>query len=96
MYLFCYFKIIKNYQNVLVKKSKDQCIGNHIKQKVRLEIQKMSINIFSNQTLQHLTAFLFSFIQMKIKIQKVVKLKDIISQKILVRIITSFIKIIID
>ena len=51
MYLFCKLEIIKNYQNVLVKKSKDQCIGNHIKQKVRLEIQKMSLHIFSKQTL---------------------------------------------
>ena len=37
---------IKNYQNVLVKDSKDQFIGMNIKQKVRMKIQQMNIDIF--------------------------------------------------
>ena len=46
-------KTIKYYQNVLAKDLKD--IGINIKQKVRVKIQKMSIDIFSNQNLQQFT-----------------------------------------
>ena len=40
---------IKYYQNFLAKDLKD--IGINIKQKVRVKIQKMSIDTFSNQNL---------------------------------------------
>ena len=49
----------------------------------------MSINIFSNQTLQVLTDCLFWFIQTRMIIQKGEKLRDITYQKVLIRIITS-------
>ena len=38
-------KIIKNYQNLLAKDLKDQFIGINIKQKVRIKIQQMNIDI---------------------------------------------------
>ena len=41
----------KNYQNFLVKDLKDQFIGMNIKQKVRIKIQQMNIDIFSSQIL---------------------------------------------
>ena len=44
-------KIIKNYQNLLAKDLKDQFIGMNIKQKVRIKIQQMNIDIFLKQTL---------------------------------------------
>ena len=49
----------------------------------------MSINIFSNQTLQVLTDCLFWFIQTRMIIQKGKKLRDITYQKVLIRIIMS-------
>ena len=49
----------------------------------------MSINIFSNQTLQVLTDCLFWFIQTRMIIQKGIKLRDITYQKVLIRIIMS-------
>ena len=49
----------------------------------------MSINIFSNQTLQVLTDCLFWFIKTRMIIQKGKKLRDITYQKVLIRIITS-------
>ena len=48
-------KTIKNYQNFLVKDLKDQCVATNIKQKVRTKVRQMSVDIFSNQTLQVLT-----------------------------------------
>ena len=39
---------IKNYQNFLGKDLKDQFIGINIKQKVRIKIQQMNLDIFSN------------------------------------------------
>ena len=39
-------KTIKNYQNFLTKSFTDQCIGVNIKQKVRIKIRQMSIDIF--------------------------------------------------
>ena len=47
----------------------------------------MNIDIFSNQTLFELSDYLFSFIQIKITIQKGITLKDIIYQKVLPKII---------
>ena len=41
----------RNYENVLVKDLKDQCIGIDIKQKVKIEIGQTSIDISSNHTL---------------------------------------------
>ena len=43
-------KTIKNYQIFLAKDYKDYCIVMNINQKVRIEIQQTSIDIFSNQT----------------------------------------------
>ena len=50
---------IKNYQNVLAKDFKDQFIGMNIKQKVRIKIQQMNLNIFSNQILLESIDYLF-------------------------------------
>ena len=61
-------KTIKNYQNFLAKALKDQCIGVNAKQKVKIKIQQMSIDIFFNQTPQVLTGCLFWFIQIKVTI----------------------------
>ena len=44
-------KTVNSYQNFLVKVMKDQNIGMNIKQKVRIKIQQMTINIFLNKTL---------------------------------------------
>ena len=41
----------QNYQNFLTKDLKDQIIGVNIKQKVRIKLQQMSIDILSIQTL---------------------------------------------
>ena len=45
----------QNYQNFLTKNLKDQIIGVNIKQKVRIKLQQISIDILSIQTLQDLT-----------------------------------------
>ena len=50
---------IRNYQNVLVKDLKDQFIGMNIKQKVKIKMQQISIDIFSNQILLELINYLF-------------------------------------
>ena len=42
-----------------MKKSKDQFIGMNIKQKVRIKIQQMNIDIFSNQILLVSTDYYF-------------------------------------
>ena len=52
-------KAIKNYQNFLVKDLKDQFIGMNTKQKVRIIIHQMNIDIFSNQTLLELIDYLY-------------------------------------
>ena len=44
-------KTITNYQNVLAKDLKDQCIGMNIKQKVRIKMRDRNIYVFSKQTL---------------------------------------------
>ena len=46
-------KTFKYYQNFLAKDLKD--IGMNIKQRVRVKIQQMSTDIFSNQNLQQFT-----------------------------------------
>ena len=51
---FCVAVVIssnKNYHDFLVKDLKDQFIGMNIKQKVRIKIQQMNIDIFSSQIL---------------------------------------------
>ena len=52
-------KIIKNYQNFVAKDFKDQFIGKNIKQKVRIKIQQMNIDIFSNQIFFELIDYLY-------------------------------------
>ena len=42
---------IRNYQNILAKDLKGKFIGMNTKQKVRIKIQQMNIDIFSNETL---------------------------------------------
>ena len=49
----------KNYQNFLAKDLKDQFIGMNIKQKVRIKIQKVSLDIFSNQIFLESIDYLF-------------------------------------
>ena len=44
-------RTIKNHQNFLAKDLKDQFIGMNIKQKVRIKIQQMNIDISWNQIL---------------------------------------------
>ena len=44
-------KAIKNYQNFLARDVKDHLSGMNIKRYVRIKIQQISIDIFSNQTL---------------------------------------------
>ena len=41
----------QNYQNFLTKDLKDQIIGVNIKEKVRIKLQQMSIDILSIRTL---------------------------------------------
>ena len=50
----------KNYQNFLLNDLKDQFIGMNIKQKLRIKIRQMNIDIFSNQTLLELIDYLFN------------------------------------
>ena len=46
-------KTIRNYQKLVSKgfERSYQCIGMNIKQKVRIKIQQMNIDMFLNQTL---------------------------------------------
>ena len=53
------WETIKNYQNLLGKDFEDQFTGKSIKQKVRINIQQMSIDIFLNQILLELIDYLF-------------------------------------
>ena len=48
-----------NYQNFLAKDLKDQFKEMNMKQKVRIKIRQMSIDIFPNQTLLELINDLF-------------------------------------
>ena len=72
---------IKNYRNFLAKDLKDQFIGMNIKQKVRIKLHQINLDIFSNQTLLESIVYLFQFIQIKMTILKDLKLEDIIYQK---------------
>ena len=62
----------KNYLNFLAKDLKDQSIEINIKQKVRIIIVRMNIDIFSNQTFLESINCLCQFIQIKMP-----KLKDL-------------------
>ena len=75
-------KTTKNYRNFLASDLKDQYIGMTIKQKVRIKIQNMNIDIFLKQTLQELTDCFFWFIQTKIIMLKELMPKIIIYQNI--------------
>ena len=52
-------KTIENYQNFLVQELNDQFIGMNINQKVRIKLQQINIDIFSNQILLELIDSLF-------------------------------------
>ena len=81
-------KLTKNYQMFLAKYLKDQFIGMNIKQKVRIIIREISIDIFTNQTLQDLADYLLWFIQNMMKMPKSIKFEGIITyQKVFLRII---------
>ena len=85
----CQQETTKNYEHFLEKDLKDQFTGMDIKQKVRIKIRQMNIDIFSNQILLESIYYLFLFIQIKMSILKYLKLKDIIYHKELLIIITS-------
>ena len=55
----CEQKTIENYQNFLVQELNDQFIGMNINQKVRIKLQQINIDIFSNQILLELIDSLF-------------------------------------
>ena len=59
-------KGIRNYQNVLTKDLNDQYIRTNIKQKMKIEIQQMSVYIV-----------LFLFIQTQMIVQKGIRVKYI-------------------
>ena len=71
-------KEIKNYQKVLTKDLNDQYIRTNIKQKMKIEIQQMSVYIV-----------LSLFIQTQMIVQKGIRVKYITYTKVLLRIITS-------
>ena len=52
-------KTIENYQTFLVQELNDQFIGMNINQKVRIKLQQINIDIFSNQILLELIDSLF-------------------------------------
>ena len=54
---------LKNYQNFLVKDLKDQFIGVNIKQKVRIKIQEMNIDIFWSQIIWSQQSICFSLFE---------------------------------
>ena len=68
---------------MLAKDLKCQRIGMNIKQKVRLKIRQVSIDIFSNQSLLELLDCLFWFIWIKAMMLKDIVSKSIIYQKLL-------------
>ena len=59
---------IKNYKNFLAEDQKDQFIAMNIKQKVRIKLQEMKLDIFLNQTLLELKDYLYQFNQINMKI----------------------------
>ena len=44
-------KTIKSYQNFVARDLKDKCVGVNIRQKERIKMQQMSIDVFLNQAL---------------------------------------------
>ena len=60
----------------------------NVKQKMRIKMQQMDIDIFLNHTLWELTDCLFWLVQIKMPMLKDLKLEDITYQKALLRIIT--------
>ena len=56
-------KTRKIYQNFLAKDLKGQCIEMNRKQKMKIKIRQMSIDILLNENSQVLTDCLFQFIQ---------------------------------
>ena len=56
---------------------KRQCLSN-LFSKVRIKVQQMNIDIFTNQILLELIDYLFSFIQIKMLMLKYLMLKSII------------------
>ena len=52
-------KVIKTYINLFAKDSKVQSFGMNVNQKVKLNLQEITIAIFLNQTLLVLTNYLF-------------------------------------
>ena len=81
-------KASKNYQNFLAEDLKHEFIRINTKQKVRIKMQKMSIE-FPIQTLKELIDCLCWFIQTKMIVLKELIPKSIIYQKILSRTTTS-------
>ena len=59
---------IKNYKNFLAEDQKDQFIVMNIKQKVKIKLQEMKLDIFLNQTLLELKDYLYQFNQINMKI----------------------------
>ena len=52
-------KYNQNYQSFLAKDFKNQFIGTNIKHKLRIKIQQINEEIFSNQTLLELIDYLY-------------------------------------
>ena len=73
---------IKNYQNFFEKDLKDQFTGMNIKQKLRIKMQQINKDIFSNQTLLESIDFLFYFIQIMVRILKDLMVENFIYQKL--------------
>ena len=61
---------------------KDPFIRANTKQKLRIKIQQINVDIFSNQVLLKLIDYFFYFIQIKMTVLKDLELKDIIYQKV--------------
>ena len=60
---------------------KDPFIRANIKQKLRIKIQQINTDIFSNQVLLKLIDYFFYCIQIKMTVLKDLELKGIIYQK---------------
>ena len=60
---------------------KDPFIRANIKQKLRIKIQQINTDIFSNQVLLKLIDYFFYSIQIKMTVLKDLELKGIIYQK---------------
>ena len=82
LYQFYQQRIIKNYQNFLVNDLKDQFVGMNIKEKERIKMQQMDIDIFSNQTLLGLTDYLCKITWIETMMQNNLNFGDIIYQKV--------------